>query len=112
MIAFEVKIYGKQKCPAGIGEQGVLSAAVSWVLREPEGRCHLPEKLNLGIGGIGKRNDEYLEWLQRKLRLGNEMGIRIVEVAAADKPGKRRQKFVNAATQCHRKEALVRKIET
>ena len=110
MIAFEIKINGEKKCLAGVGEQGVLSAVLTCVRRVPEGRRRFKEELELGVGGIGKRNDEHLEWLQRKLRIGDEISIRIIQQATADKPRKRRQRFAKPATQRRRKEAWVRKM--
>ena len=92
-----------------LGEQGVLSAVVN-LHRKPEGRRRFKEELGLGVGGIGKRDDEYLEWLQRKIRIGDEISIRIIEKATVDKPRKRRQRFVKPATQRRRKEALIRKM--
>src|SRR5262249_25236336 len=38
MIAFEVQINGQQKCTAGIAGPRVLTAALTWVLRNPAER--------------------------------------------------------------------------
>jgi hypothetical protein len=110
MLAFEVHINGKRKCIAGIGAPGVLTATLTWVLRKKEGRRRKSEELELGIGGLLSRTDEFLEWLQRDMRLGDEVAIRIVEVADSDKPKKRRRTKSTPAQLLRRKQAFLRRM--
>jgi hypothetical protein len=91
MVAFEVRINGRKKCIAGIGEPGVVSIALAWVLRETAGRRRRREELTLGVAGLVSRTDESLEWLQRALHSGDEVTIRIIGTSDADPPKKRRR---------------------
>jgi hypothetical protein len=110
MLAFEIHINGKKRCVAGIGKPGVISTALSWVLREPEGRGRRSEKLELGVAGLISRTDEDLVWLQRAMRLGDEVTIRIIEVAAADTPKKRRRDRATPAQILRRKKTFLRRL--
>jgi hypothetical protein len=110
MLAFEIHINGKKRCVAGIGKPGVVSTVLSWVLRAPEGRGRQSEELSLGVGGLVSRSDEDLVWLQRDMRLGDEVTIRIVEVRAADKPKKRRRDRATPAQILRRRKAFLRKM--
>jgi flagellar basal body L-ring protein FlgH len=110
MLAFEIQINGKKRCTAGLGKPGVLTAALSWVLRTPEGRRRQSEELNLGVCGLVSRSDEDLVWLQRAMRLGDEVTIRIVEVADADTPKKRRRDRATPAQILRRRKAFLRRL--
>src|SRR5215203_1397036 len=90
MLAFEIYINGKKGCTAGISGPCVLTACLSWVLREPKSRRGKRKELKLGVGGLVNHSDEDLEWLSRDLRPGDEVTIRIIEAAKVDKPKKRR----------------------
>ena len=91
MIAFEVYINGKKRCTAGIAGPCVLTAALTWVLRNPVERRLRRRELNLGVGGLVSRSDQFLDWLQRDLRPGDEVTVRIVEASTVDKPKRRRR---------------------
>jgi hypothetical protein len=111
MIAFEIHLNGTKKCTAGIGKPGVLSTTLTWVLREPEGRRRKSEKMELGVGGLVSRTDDFLEWLQRDIRLGDEIAIRIVEVANSDAPKTKQRQVMATPAQIRRnKQALIRKF--
>jgi len=110
MIAFEIHLNGKKKCTAGIRGPCVLTACLSWVLREPRSRRGKRAELNLGVGGLVSRSDEFLEWLQRDLQPGDEVTIRIIEATRVDKPKKRRIKRKTPAQIQRRKQAFVRRM--
>jgi hypothetical protein len=110
MLAFEVYINSKKRCTAGISGPCVLTACLSWVLREPKSRRGKRKELNLGVGGLVSRSDEDLEWLERAMQLGDEITIRIVEVRAADAPKKRRRDRATPAQVLRQKKAFLRRM--
>jgi len=84
MIAFEVTLNGQRLCTASAGESGVLTAAVTWVLRTAPG-VKEPSDLRLEVGGLAK--GAHLHWPSpRKLAVGDEVVVRILEAAYADPP--------------------------
>jgi hypothetical protein len=109
MIAFEVFINGRKKCTAGISGPGVLTATMSWILREPGERRGKRKELNLGIGGLAGRN-RFLEWLSYKPKPGDEVTIRIVKATKVDKPKTSRMKLATPAKIKLRKQAHVRRL--
>ena len=82
-LGFEVAVNGARLCTASAGETGVLSAIVTWVQRSapdvPE-----PSELSLAIGGLA--NDTHLDWARRKLAVGDEVFVKIVETDHPDPP--------------------------
>jgi len=84
MRAFDVFLNQKKLCRAGVADDGVLTAIVSWVTGK--GR----EDLFLQVGGLVSPKDEHLRWVHQKpLRVGDQIQVRIVETKLADKPIKR-----------------------
>jgi hypothetical protein len=82
MIGFEVALNGTRLCTASAGETGVLSTIVTWVHRAAPG-VQEPSDLSLAIGGLAE--DTHLEWAsQRKLAVGDEVLVKIVETAHPD----------------------------
>jgi hypothetical protein len=106
MLAFEVHLNGKRLCTAGVGEPGVLTTVVTWVLGDGEGRAKGEEELDIRIGGLVSRTDQHLDWIAKQLQRGDEISIRIVEVSAADKAQKRRKE--SSAQKRKRQERYVR----
>jgi hypothetical protein len=86
MIGFEVALNGQRLCTASAGETGVLSAAVTWVLRTAPG-VKEPSDLRLEIGGLAK--EAHLHWpAPRKLAVGDEVLVKIVETSRPDPPAR------------------------
>ena len=110
MLAFEIYVNGKKRCTAGISGPCVLSACLSWVLREPKSRRGKREELILGVAGLVSHSDEDLEWLSRDLQPGDEVTIRIIEAAKVDKPKKRRRQRATPSQIQRRKRAFVRRL--
>src|SRR5215468_6357800 len=110
MLAFEVYINGKKKCRAGIAGPAALSAVVGWVLRNPKERRLRRKELNLGVGGLVSGSDEFREWLERDLRVGDEVTIRIIETATVDKPRKRRRMRATPAVIRRNKQAHLKRL--
>ncbi|MGH9496556.1 MAG: hypothetical protein ACRD3B_16255 [Candidatus Sulfotelmatobacter sp.] len=87
MRAFEVSLNGEKLCLAGIGDDGVLTAILSWVTGENAADMFLE------VGGLLSLVDEHVSWLNQKpLRVDDEIQVRIVEVDAVDRPTRRRRR--------------------
>ena len=110
MVAFEVYINGKKRCTAGIRGPCALTASLTWVLGGPKSRRAKRKELNLGVGGLVSRSNEYLDWLNCDLQPGDEMTIRIIEAAEVDKPKKRRIQRKTPAQILLIKQAHVRRM--
>jgi hypothetical protein len=84
MRAFELYLNNKRVCLAGIGHDGVLSAIINYV------RGHGKNETSLHVGGLIGSADEHVQWVKRrKLRKGDELRVRIVEVESVDSPSDR-----------------------
>jgi|SRR5205809_150974 len=104
MIAFEVKVNGRKICTAGIRQFGDLCAYLDWRsgphVAPSTGFQHDHEMLQLTVAGVhvrykpkkaphlkqGFKYTESVEWATRKIRTGDEVTIRVVEAARADRP--------------------------
>ena len=71
MPTFEVYLNGKWLCLGGIGDDGVLTAIANWVV----GRGR--RDMRLSVGGLISTSDEHVGWPNRKLRVGDEIKIKI-----------------------------------
>ena len=81
MRAYEVYLNGEKLCLAGIGDDGVLTAIVSWVT----GQDRADQILE--VGGLVGPTSENVSWTKRKpLRVGDQIQINLVEATAVDKP--------------------------
>ncbi len=83
MIAFEVYLNGKKLCVAGIGNEGVMTAIVDWVGR-PEGASS-----ELSVSGLISPAREHVKWVDRKLRVGDQIRVKVVNKTSVDEPRKR-----------------------
>jgi hypothetical protein len=94
MRGFELRLNGRILFVAGVDTDGVISANLPWV-RSPGGRpgsirsAH--EQLGLTVGGLVARTREHVTWRPRRLRVGDELGIKIVETDRIDKPHRRQR---------------------
>jgi hypothetical protein len=86
MRVFQVYINGKRRCLAGIGNDGVLSAIATLVVSP--GR----REMMLSVSGLINPANEHVRWLDRKLRVGDEIKIKFSEGVLADKPKSRHPK--------------------
>lgn len=88
MKAFEVHLNGRKLCTAGFTEHDVvLNAIVDYVSGNSR------EELALTVGGLISSKQEYVHWVKRKkLRIGDEMRIKIIETEFADSPQERRSR--------------------
>jgi hypothetical protein len=84
MIAFEVFINGHRVCLAGVGNDGVLNAIVTWVERKDcEG------EIFLSVGGLDCKTDESLRWNVPSIGVGAEILVKVVEADSVDRPDQR-----------------------
>ncbi len=92
MIAFEVHVNGKKICTAAVGDLGVLTTCLSWRGTQPyeKGGPSIAEYLRLDVGGLAD-SGEHLRWLDRKIRRGDVVSIKVVEADFPDKPRKRKR---------------------
>jgi hypothetical protein len=97
MRAFVVHLNGKRLCTAGIGDDGVMSANVTWVRHAPR-RARptrnggVDEELGLMVGGLITKSGEHVTWRPRRLRVGDEVRINVVEIGRVSKPHRRERR--------------------
>ena len=98
MIVFEVFLNGRSVARAGAKDLGVLSTHITGVgVLGPsaKGRGPKDRDLHLSVGGLtsrGKPPDEHVSWLSiHRLKLGDEVIVRIAESPRADKPTSRKR---------------------
>jgi hypothetical protein len=110
MIAFEIYLNGKKICTAGVGDLGVLSTSLAWRGPQPhqKGGKVVPAYLRLDVGGIEDSSAEHLRWLERKIKRGDLVAIKVVEVALADKPRERQRR--DPAADLRRQKEYVRRM--
>jgi hypothetical protein len=108
MIALEVHVNGKKRCVAGIKDDGVVSAILSWVGRGRPERGLPAEDVSLRVGGLDSLKDEHMDWLLEDLMVNDEVMIRIVDVRKGDPPLKGSRRPVKD-TKRHQK-AYVRRM--
>jgi hypothetical protein len=94
MLAFEIHINGKRRCLAGIANDGVVSAILSWVGRSRAERGLPKDDVSLQVGGLDSLRREQMDWLQQSLAAGDEVMIRVVDVRKVDAPLKKSRESV------------------
>lgn len=97
MPVFHVYLNGRKVSTAGVGELGVLGAHVSWVRRQGKHTLannpgSVEEQLVLHVGGLITSTQEHVRWLDRKLKLGDEVTIRVVKDGRIDRPRRRERR--------------------
>jgi hypothetical protein len=81
MQGMEVHLNGDKLCTAGIGSQEALNATIDIVAGERD------YEMTFRVGGL--KNDEFVIWSDRELRVGDEITVRIVETERIDVPERR-----------------------
>jgi hypothetical protein len=97
MPVFHVYLNGKKVSTAGVGELGVLGAHVSWVRRAGEHTLSrkpgsVEEELTLHVGGLISPSEEFVRWLDRDLKVGDEVRIRVADDTKVDRPRRRERR--------------------
>ena len=80
MRAFEVSVNGKRVCVAGVGDHGVLTAMVDYVLR-PDG-----QEMSFEVGGLITPLEEHVRWVRQDLGIGDEISVKLIESESVDAP--------------------------
>jgi len=93
-LCFEVTINDELPILAGLRDVKVLTAIVSFVADRDE--------LDLDVGGMVDRSD-HVKWLQRNMRRGDVVTIRIVDSDEAAEPATRER--VDSASDAERERA-------
>jgi hypothetical protein len=90
MTAFEVYLNGEKLCMAGLGDAGVVSAILSWRGNQPfkDGAAPESASIEFSVLGLTSQAGEHVRWAEPKVRVGDEIRIRIVDVGRADAPQK------------------------
>ncbi len=83
MRAFKVFLNGKKLCLAGIGNDGVLTTTMFYA---PVRNRH---DMRARVGGLLMPQDEHAEWTSFRLRVGDELRVKIVDCETVDEPRKR-----------------------
>jgi hypothetical protein len=102
MRAFNISLNGKKVCLAGIRGYGVLAVTITSVIGN-HGTMS-----SLQVGGLDGKTREHFDWTQKRLREGDEIGIRIVEIRSPDKPV--RKKLIDSAADLAAKKSYVRRM--
>jgi hypothetical protein len=96
MPAFQVSLNDKKLCTAGVGEHGVLTTMVTWVRRKGGATREkkpdsVEEELSLHVGGLITPKQEHVDWVERRLKAGDEVRVKIVGTTKVDQPRARRK---------------------
>jgi len=96
MRAFQVYLNGKMICTAGVGDDGVLTTnvtSVTGIRNTSSGRSKSMQRedLFIEVGGLISPRREHVGWLQRSLRLGDDVRITVVERESVDRPRSRKR---------------------
>ncbi len=83
MRAFEAYVNTRKLCTAGVGDNGVLTAIVANV-EGPRGK-----DLSLDVSGLFCATGEHVNWKLIRLRIGDEVRVKVIDADAVDKPRKR-----------------------
>ena len=92
MTVFDVFLNDRKLCRAGVGNDGVLDAIVSWArLTGPAAqtarRLKQPrEEMRLHVGGLA--DDTHRRWTNRRLEAGDRVTIAISTARSFDRPGR------------------------
>jgi Uma2 family endonuclease len=87
MKAFSVLVNGQKIATLGIGDQGVLSAGVNWVVHRPVREA---DGLYMRLAGLDSTVGEHVSWPAPLLGVGDEVTIRCLDVEQVDAPTGRR----------------------
>lgn len=96
MPVFHVYLNGKKVSTAGVSDTGVVGVHVTWVRRRGEHtRAKRPdsveEEMRLDVGGLITPADESVRWVERKLKIGDEIRAVVATDAPADRPRSRKR---------------------
>ena len=107
---FHVYLNNKKVVTSGVKGQGVLSAIVSWVKRPTQAfdrkKSGSVEESILHVGGLITASNEHVRWVDRKLKIGDEIRIVIDRKGNINKP--RHRKRINRAQELRAQKSYVK----
>jgi hypothetical protein len=91
MICFQIEINGQKVCTAGVGDTGSLGVHLNWLKPNPVDALQRgTEQMVLGVSGFTQPPGEIewvrARWLDRAMKAGDQIVIRILEQDKADAP--------------------------
>ena len=96
MRAFVTYLNGRKLCTAGVGADGVLSAILTWTgpvgSRARSEQRGILEELFLDVGGLISPADEHVRWRHHRIKVGDEICIKVVESTRVDPPRHREKR--------------------
>ena len=92
MRAFRVYVNRTKLCIAGVGNDGVLVVTLNCVTGPDRGTGRERDDLWLDIGGLISTTDEHVRWRSARLKVGDEIRVRIIEADSVDRPRKRERR--------------------
>jgi hypothetical protein len=106
MICFEVYINGQKVCLAGIGNDGVLAVMATFIASSES------QRTDFRVGGLIKvdaETQQQIEWLDRELKVGDDVTIKIVEAETYDAPMNQKTQYLHCSF-CGKKQEEVSKL--
>ncbi len=89
VLCLELTINGERKATAGVPGDGVLTFTATWVKGKNEDDG-LREERELRLGGIDSCTEEFVDWMEGQLEVGDVVTLRVIEQDEAGPPGSRR----------------------
>lgn len=88
MIAFEIFLNRKRLARAGAGSDGVLTAMTTWARGPETTNPRQPGVLSFGLSGFrrAKGVGEHFTWINRELKPGDVLTIKVIRAAKVDEP--------------------------
>ena len=86
MVGWEIQVNGKRVCTAGLADKGALTMMLASFLDQDMARPTFDVRGFLDDKGEGVA---FMVWIKEKLKLGDAIMIRMVEVAEIDEPMER-----------------------
>ena len=90
MIAFRIQLNGGETVTAGLSGRDVVSVVAGSVVREPsyqppdEPPIDFVRRTSVGSDGTVDGTQGTVQWLERRLKVGDEVTIRVADVDEAD----------------------------
>lgn len=87
MIAFKISLNGKQVSVAGVGNEGLLAAMITWSKGidpyHPEESCHMQVT---GMRGTPPQTAQMLAWVTQALDVGDTVTVEVINSDETDTP--------------------------
>jgi hypothetical protein len=87
VVAFEVWHNGVKLCTAGIDDDGLILAILTWV--EPSAApesLEMKQEGELEVSGHSESGKRHVEWIKKALKPGDEVLVKVLQVSEVDAP--------------------------